>query len=273
MTLDEIGQVTGLDTSHVRGILMDRLGKTGYLQLARRNGGFRMFRRLERSPGDYAKYCTAMKRTVSRSIRKRMLDAGFKRTWRSKTRRASKVGVAKIRSLMREPAFSEAWRRKCAEGGQEVFRKKLGIHDPKLVAKRTSWSLKGLRRTGRKTVGPNGERMYNRLEARVAAVLQSLSLEYEYEKRFPANNMNGFVSVDFALKGDVLIEATIWDKPGPKSLTLKRKFAALRRRLPSARFIVVTSQAMLQQYQKALGNDINVCCVTELPGLLLSTAG
>ena len=85
--------------------------------------------------------------------------------------------------------------------------------------------------------------------------------------------MNGFVSVDFALKGDVLIEATVWDKPEPKSLALKRKFAALRHRLPNAKFIVVTSHAMLPQYRKALGNDINVCCVTELTGLLLSTAG
>lgn len=273
MTLGEISAVTGKPVAEIRELLVGYFGRSEFTAISRRNGGFRMFLRLKQSPRGYMNYRTTMKQKVSKSIRERMLVAGFRRKWRSKARRASKTGTARIMQLMTDSVFSDAWCSKCRLGGREVFRRKLGIHSLKLRPKRAYWSLKGLRRTGRKVVGPNGERMYNPLEVRVAEVLRSLSLDYDYEKRFPVENVNGFVSVDFTLKGNVLIEATVWDKPDAKSSALRRKFVMLKGKLPDARFIVVTSRRMLPKYRKTLGNDINVCCVKELPGLLLSTAG
>lgn len=272
-TLDEISEGEGMGKDALREILVGNIGRNAYLATARRNGGFRCFDGLRASAARFDAYCSTMSKTVRGSLQSRMKCGEYRRAWLKKARYGSKLGVLAIRKRMRTPGFSRDWSVKCAKGGVEVVRRKIGIHDPQLRPERVLWSLKGLRRTSRKVVGPNGEKMYNDLENRIARALKANGVGYVYEKRFAVDSLNGFVSVDFVVGRNIFIEATCWDKPHGKCMLLNKKFALLKTRFKNARFIVVTTPHLLPEYARNLGNDIKVCGKNQLVRLLLSKAG
>ena len=269
-----ISKKVGLSQAEIKRVLVSSLGREAYLTAARRNGGHAVFSKLKSKERMNA-YRAKMSSSVSKSLLLKMREnPAFRMSWRKKAAKASFLGTAALRRLLAsDEKFAGSWREKCRRGGLAVLSGRMGIHNCLNHSKRRQWSILGLKNTGKKAVGPKGEKMYNTLEVRVAEILCSMNLDYEYEKLYPAKNANGFVSVDFVVGDALLIEATNWDKPGEKAGALQRKFGALHENMPRAVFVVVTSKRRLMEYRKALNTDINVCCLKELSGLLQSLAG
>lgn len=214
-----------------------------------------------------------MSEKVSLRIQKLMENQKFSAEWKKKAEAGSKKGIRKLKRLMKDPVFQSEWKQKCSTGGKNAYLASTGIYARKNATARRQWSLTGLKRTGRKVIGPNGEKMYNALEKRVATTLEALNIPYTYEKRFDTDTLNGFFSIDFQICGNVFIEATYWDKAMTKSKILNKKYEMLNKLFHKRlKFIVVTRQNQTEEYRKYLERDIKVCCPKELTTLLATIA-
>lgn len=232
--------------------------------------GAKMVKRLLQNPTYKAEYIRKMKCSVSDSILRRMSETRFRETWEKKAKSGSLKGNARISELMLDPSFSSSWSAKCSLGGNTVAKLQKGIFNPALLNARRLWSQKGLRRTSRKYVGPQGENMYNYLEIRVAKILMAAGLRYFYEKHFASDTKNGFFSVDFLVESlNLAIEATYWDKVMDKCSILRTKFKRLKRINPSLRFVVVTKTSLADKYKKSLPSNIVVLTPPELEQMIM----
>jgi len=256
--LKELSKNNKLEEKVIKKVLIEKLGKEKYLKISRSNGGKAVAKKLE-DPRYRLEYVTKMRRNVRRSLSKLMENPTFKDSWLKKARKGSKAGVFKIRERLEDQKFYQEWINKCKTGGTKTYKRKLGFHSysPKF---RKKWSLLGLKNTGRKLIGPNGERMYNYLEIVVASILDDLGLKYEYEKIIPVKNTNGFVSIDFTVKEipNWIIEVTYWNKPEQKMKELKRKWSFIKNKYPRAKMIVITSNKYIKEYEKLSERNINV---------------
>ena len=265
---------TGESQESIKRRLFRYLGKERYLEAARSIGGRTMAERLRTNPTFREKYARQMGKTVKRSISKRMQNAAFKAAWKGKAGRGSKKGIEKLRRLMHASSFRHAWKSKCSLGGQASYARASGIHSTVNSTARKKWSIRGLRHTGRKIIGPKGEKMYNDLERRVACILKRLGIAYEYEKRFDTDTRNGFCSIDFFIGGNTIIEVTDWDDAAAKSDKLNRKYRKLKTMTPAlADFIVVTKPRRAEEYRSRLEKDIRVLSPKQLTALLAQIAG
>lgn len=258
VTLDALPKKYGITRLEIRKVLIGILGINQYLKIARSNGGKAVAKKLE-CPSYRIKYTTKMRLSVRNSLSNLMTDDKFRKAWVKKAKRGSKQGTKNLLNRLTDDNFYQQWLAKCKKGGLKVYAAKLGFHaaPPKF---RRIWSLNGLRKTARKMNGPNGEKMYNALEVRTAAVLKKLGLEYVYEKILPAKNKNGFVSVDFVIKNmpGLFIEATCWGNVRQKALELNAKLGLLKNTNPSIDFVVVTTTKYSRAYQAVLESNINV---------------
>ncbi len=263
-----IAEKTGESQASVKKRLIRHLGKKQYIEIARSIGGRTTAHRLRTNPRFLKRYAKQMRELVVRSLKRHMEDPAFRTAWKTKAKRGSEKGIKRLRQLMQGTAFEESWRDKCRRGGLAAYGQSSGIYAKSNAAARLQWSINGLRHTGRKVVGPRGERMYNGLEKQVAGILNALGIPYEYEKRFETDTLNGFFSVDFQA-GNVFIEATYWDDPKEKSRKLNRKFRTLRELIaPNATLIVVTKPHKVEQYRTYLEKDIRVLGPKELQAFL-----
>jgi len=242
----------------IRDYLVGRLGFRQYMGIARSNGGRAVAKKLT-EPGYRLKYSKKMSLSVKESLNAKMQGEAFKTAWLAKARFGSEKGIRKLRESMKNVEFHDKWVDKCRIGGKTSYTKCAGIHraSPNI---RREWSIKGLKKTGKKLAGPHGEKMYNGLEVSVARILDSVGLEYVYEKILAVKNKNGFVSVDFVLPStpDLFIEAMYWSDSKEKIRELERKWSLIKDRRPDAKLIVVTRPGRLEEYRALTQIGINV---------------
>ena len=258
ITLKEISRKNNIDERILKTVLVKELGRERYLKISRSNGGKAVAKKLK-DPNYRNRYVCKMRRNVKKSLSKLMGDPVFRDSWLKKSRKGSKKGISRIYECLENKGFYQNWVDKCRIGGNKTYKNKLGFHSFPAGIRR-KWSLVGLKNTGRKKIGPNGEKMYNDLEVVVASILDNLGLKYEYERIVPVKNTNGFVSVDFTIKGypDLIIEVTCWSKPEQKIRELKGKLVLLKKIYPRVKMVVVTSTKYIEEYEKLLESNINV---------------
>lgn len=266
-----IAERTGDTQESVKRRLIRHLGKTRYLGIARAIGGQVTAQRLRANPAFREEYSRHMSKAVSRSINFRMQEKYFKAAWKKKAGRGSKKGIGRLLELMQTTTFRNDWKVKCRVGGRAAYVRARGIHAEKNADARKQGAIRGLRHTSRKVIGPNGERMYNDLERRVARILKQKDITYEYERRFDTDTGNGFLSIDFCVGGNRFIEVTDWDDAKAKSQKLNRKYRRMIDANPAGiEFIVVTKPGRVEEYRRDLEKDIRVLCPKEFATLLAS---
>ena len=256
--------IKGLSREHavkeieIRKYLVSMLGRRRYLEIAHSNGGKAVAKKLT-EPSYRLEYSRKMSLSVKESLGAKMQGGVFRAAWLAKARQGSKVGIWKLQESMKDLKFHEEWVGKCRAAGKTSYMRCVGIHKASPGARR-EWSVRGLRRTGKKLVGPHGEKMYNRLEVSVARVLDRLGLEYVYEKILEAKNKNGFLSIDFVLPStpNLFIEATYWTNSEEKIRELRKKWGLIKNQYPNAKLIVVTDFGRLEDYCTLAQIDINV---------------
>ncbi len=195
-----------------------------------------------------------------------MQNKKFRARWINKAKIASKKGVETIRTrLETDSYFRSNWSGKCRKGGNTSATTKKGMFAAN-QAERRIWSLKGLNRTGRKCVGPNGEKMYNELEVRVARALNSAGITYEYERIITAPNRNGFYSIDFFIQQGktIFVEVTCWDDVAEKSKELEKKFEYLLKHFPTAKLALIVKERDREAYKHLLNRSIYILTSAQL---------
>jgi len=248
----------GVHQQDVKVLVRSALPEPLYLQTYHAIGGKKVSAKLE-NPKVRERYSQKMKLSVRHALATRMRDADFRMHWKKKARLASIRGNKRIKELLKNPAFSELWSRKCAAGALSLKSSAKGIFNPSLKNRRRAWSILGLKHTGKKVRGPLGERMYNPLEVHVAEILLANDFAYSYGKMVPADNINGYFSIDFFGKdAPVIIEATYWDKIEEKCAELKRKFIYFRKKFPRHCLVLVTKETMRAHYKRLLPDNISV---------------
>lgn len=258
VSLEDISRTHAIERMKVRDCLVELLGRRRYLEIARSNGGKAVAKKLT-IPGYRLKYSRKMSQSVKESLGIRMQEEVFRAAWCTKAKRGSEIGIGKLRESMMDLKFHEEWVKKCRAAGKTAYVKRVGIHKASPSARR-EWSILGLKKTGKKTAGPHGEKMYNKLEVSVARILDSLGFEYIYEKILVVRNKNGFVSIDFVLPHiqNLFIEVTYWSDSKEKTRELARKWSLIKNQYPNAELIVVTKPERLQEYRTLLQIGINV---------------
>lgn len=117
----------------------------------------------------------------------------------------------------------------------------------------------GLIRSGkspsRKTLGPNGVKMYDYLERDIFRGLLSAGMPAEYEPVIKADSRR--IIPDFRV-GDVYIECTRDNKVNVKAQKLVERFRLLEKRVPFSKGIVVTLPRLLVRYRQLIPSDIEV---------------
>ncbi len=248
----QIAQKHGLHKDDVKVVLRNCMDKSEYLRISRAIGGRTVANKLKLK--DYKRrYSSKMGSSVSNSIKSRMSNPNYRKTWCSKAKKGSVRGNQKIKSLLNCTKFSLLWRAKCSKGGRTVKNLELGIFDPCLVHMRRKWSINGLSKTGRSCEGPLGEHMYNYLEVLVAKILVSQKTKYIYEYQLRNSGLNGFYTVDFVLPElKLLVEVTYWDKIDEKCSSLIKKFRSLRAPFSGYKFVLVTKRSKQDRYKRLL---------------------
>jgi len=101
--------------------------------------------------------------------------------------------------------------------------------------------------------------------------LDSLGLEYVYEKILEVKNKNGFLSVDFVLPNtpNLFIEATYRTNSEEKIRELRKKWGLIKNQHPNAKLIVVTEYGKLEEYRALAQIDINVFTLIMLERYLI----
>lgn len=257
-TLNGISQKNHCKKTEIRRFLIHNLGRKQYLKIAHSNGGKAVAKKL-RDPNYKARFVSKMRLSVRRSLTSLMRKKTFRKAWHKKAREGSIKGIMALRNYMNDPRFYKRWLAKCKIGGLKTYTSMKGFHAAP-VRSRRRWSLLGLKKTGRKIIGPKGEKMYNSLEVLVASMLNALGITYKYEKILLVENQNGFVSVDFVVPQmpNVFIETTYWSKPDEKILELERKWGMIRSKCPTAKMIVVTTQKRITDYKRLSEKNIKV---------------
>jgi len=254
----DIASNYGLHKHDVKQLVRAALPEQLYIRTACAMGGKKVANKLK-IPEFRERYLKKMSRSVRYALRVRMKNSDFRMQWKKKVKLASVRGNQRIRELLKNPAFYESWSRKCATGALSLKSSAKGIFDPALKNRRAAWSALGLRNTGKKVMGPLGERMYNALEVRVAKILLSRDIAYSYGKIIPAYNLNGYFSIDFFGKdAPIIIEATYWDKIEEKCLELERKFIYFKKKFPRHSLVLVTKESMHAHYKRLLPHSISV---------------
>ncbi|MFH1685185.1 MAG: hypothetical protein ABH983_02665 [Candidatus Micrarchaeota archaeon] len=265
----EIANYSALVSSDVKVILRNAMPDDLYLKTAYRIGALKVSLKLK-NPSFKAKYSKKMSASVSITIRKKLQDSQFSKSWQKKAKLASLKGNLRIKQLLQNSAFSRDWSKRCSKAACILQSSKKGIFDPRLRTARTFWSIQGLQKTCRKLDGPNGERLYNNLELSVARLLFYMGVSYVYKSRIKTPSLNGFYSVDFIIDNPpFIIEATYWDKVGQKCKKLTKKFTYLKDQFPNHSLILVTKAHLRDRYKRLLPDNINVLTSKELEQFIL----
>lgn len=257
-SLDKLSQKYTVEKMKVREMLIARIGYERYLKKIHANGGRAVARKLVDS--NYrANYVKKMSLSVKDSIGNRMQIKTFRDAWIAKAREGSVKGIEKLRLAMGDSKFHKNWVVKCKIAGKSCYLKHAGIHKANPKARR-EWSILGLKKTGKKLVGPHGEKMYNKLEVSVAQILDSLKVKYIYEKIIDVENTNGFISVDFVLPQvpNLFIEVTYWGNSGEKIERLEQKWKLIKSKYPEAKMIIVIQPKRMDEYLVLSQTNINV---------------
>ncbi|MBI5227206.1 hypothetical protein HY988_01340 [Candidatus Micrarchaeota archaeon] len=269
----EISDKFNVPLEKVKSILSVALGRDKYMKIAHQIGAKKVSQKLA-DPSFRKKYSEKMTISVSKALKTKMQDSAFRDAWLIKANSASLKGNDRIKYLLStDPAFYEKWLGKCTDGGKKLTQIKKGIHDPLNQTERTKWSIKGLKKTGRKLTGPKGEHMYNYLEVSVAKVLNQYSMDYEYEKLVPAPNTNGFLSLDFVLSDGTVVETTYWDDIEQKSKDLTNKFNHLKSNFGISTTFLITKKSKSAGYKRLLPPYVTVLSLQEFKHLVAGKRG
>lgn len=270
----DIADKFNIDQMEVKRILRSKLGKRKYLEISHKIGAKKVYDAFLYNPLFRKHYSEKMKKSVRNSIKLRMRDGQFRTRWLKKAKDASKKGNDKIRDLLsNNSTFLVKWKLKCILGGIRTLGCRKGIHDPLNSSKRTYWSVLGLRKTGRKFLGPKKESMYNLLEVNVAEILSKSRIPYKYEKIIHVKNRNGFYSIDFVIPKNTIIEATYWSDIQQKSRELTDKFEYLKKNTNIKKFILVTLSSMSDGYKRFLPPYVIVLTLNELEKFIAGQRG
>ncbi len=257
----------------VKSILSSTLGHDKYMKIAHQIGAKKVSQKLL-DPSFRKEYSKKMTSSVSKAIQTKMELKSFRRAWLTKAKVGSLKGNNQIKNLLStDSVFYEQWLDKCTAGGNKITKIKKGIHDPLKQKERAEWSIKGLKKTGRKLTGPRGEHMYNYLEVSVAKVLNQYFLEYEYEKLVHAPNTNGFLSLDFVLFDGTVIETTYWDDIEQKSKDLTTKFNYLKSKFGISAAFLITKKSKSAGYKRLLPPYVTVLSLQEFKHLMAGKRG
>lgn len=128
-------------------------------------------------------------------------------------------------------------------------------------------SVKSKRNFRRKVVGPQGEKMFNKLEREVAEALLEIGVSYNYEKVFHLGKR--CVIPDF-VAGNAIIECTYDTRIDWKTKRIIERSKLLLPELHQFHLIVVTTKKLKPRYRECLNGfapvltppelDINVLC-------------
>lgn len=280
LTLTNLIKKYGVEKEIIKGLLKEEL-KEDYSKILFRNigrsGNRALMEKLRENPEFRQNYFRKTGNGISKAILEKMKDENYRKKWIEKTKHASVLGRQQVNLLLEtNPIFKEAWIKNCKKGGEITFNAKLGAYDPKNREKRKIGSLKGLKSTTRKVLGPKGESMYNKLEVSVARVILRQKLNYIYEKRFCVDNQNGYISCDFVLNLNkiVVIEATCWDKVEEKCKRFIQKRKYLEALFGSNfELIVVVPERRLKEKYSIFLKNIPILLVAELGDYLKRVAG
>lgn len=273
---DKIAKKYRLPKGLIKEILITNLGKEKYLRLAHSIGGKIIARKLK-NPNYKKLYSNNLSKMISDAIKQKMRSSGFKERWIEKSKRASKEGRKKINRLLEtDLKFRAKWVENCSRGGTKSFKLNLGVFDKSNMEARKEGSMRGLKNTKRKLIGPNDEKMYNNFEKYIANRILSNDLTYTYERVFIDENSNGFISCDFEIKINgklLLIEATCWDKYKDKALQINKKFQKLNNQLKNFEFILVApTKRQSEKYSEFLDKEIRCYSSYEFEDKLKSIA-
>lgn len=262
-----LAQKYNLQQNKIKDLLKQRLGLEEYIRLSGSIGGYIISNKLKNK--DYRiKFKQRLSNSIKNTLKKRMLNKDYYDKWVKKSKIGSIKGIERINNLLKnDKKFRDKWIKNCKKGGDYIYSNKIGIYDPLNVNKRKKGSLLGLKNTSRKLIGPNREKMYNKLEYDVAKILSLSKLKYEYEKIFNSNNPNGHISCDFVIEKDnkiILIEVTNWDKVKEKCYELNRKFKIFDKYYKDGIKIVVNINHIKKElYKKYLSKNILVFSIKE----------
>ena len=277
ISIKDLSQKYNKDYEYLKLLLKTKLKEEYNLiikKIAGHYGSKAFLEKLNKDNKFKADYQKKMSKSVSNSIRLRMNNKTYKNRWLIKAKKASKLGHEKVRYLLdKDDKFRDIWIKNCKKGGYKTYNSNKGAFDPKNRFKRLIGSLKGLKNTGRKFIGPKKELMYNHHEVRVAKTILSTNKDYIYEKIFYVNNPNGHISCDFIIEGikPMIIEATYWDDVLEKCNRFKRKYKYLKD-LFGKHFdfiIVVNTQTLKHKYLKYLPS-MKIFTVDELNNYLMN---
>lgn len=251
----------------IKSFLKQNLGVSEYRRLSCSIGGHIISTKLK-DKAYRTEFINKLSNSIKNTINKKMLDKNYYNKWIEKSKLGSSIGLEKINNLLEnDKRFRNKWIKNCKKGGDYIYSNKIGIHSPLNINKRKEGSLLGLKNTSRKFIGPNGEKMYNKLEYDTAKILLSNNLKYEYEKIFDSDNANGHISCDFMIKKDkriMLIEVTNWDKIEEKCYELNKKFTIFGKYYKGCIKVVVNINKIKKElYKKYLSKNILVFSINE----------
>jgi len=260
----DISIAHGLDCEDVKLILTESLSEDIYRKTYRRVGAKKIALKLT-NPSYHENYSVKMKNSVRSALKEKMKSVSFRSAWLNKAKKGSMKGNIALKTYLDNEENLAIWKKRCSRAGTKTRDLKLGIFDPSLKKDRQLWSIKGLKKTGRKVKGPKDELMYNYLEKRVATILFSHGIKYQYEKLIKKEGINPFFSVDFFLKNhNIIIEVTYWDKIEEKAKKLNGKFLLLSTIYPNAKIFVVTKRSLRDSYKRLLPDNTFVLTPNEL---------
>lgn len=244
----------------IRKILINYLGREKYLKLAHSIGAKVITTKLK-NPLYKKVYSEKMSRAISKAIKQKMANPSFRKKWVEKSKNASKEGRKKVNILLEtDPIFRAKWIKNCSKGGNKTFKLKKGVFDEANLKARREGSLRGLKNTKRKLIGPKKEMMYNNFERYIANLILNNKLNYIYERMFTHKNSNGFISCDFEININnklLLIEVTCWDKYKEKALQINRKFQILKDQLDNFEYILVApTKRQSERYSEFLDKEV-----------------
>ena len=152
------------------------------------------------------------------------------------------------------------------KGGRMTGRSNSAAHMKTIASVGGSISIKRNRHPFRRTRGPNGVRMLDRLERDVMMKLVSAGFHITYEPVVRIG-LRRFIP-DFRV-GAIYIECTRNKKVNDKSAELIERFRVLRKHVAFSKGIVVTLPFLVDKYRHYLPPEIEVSVLDDLPAKIM----
>jgi hypothetical protein len=147
------------------------------------------------------------------------------------------------------------------KGGRLTGQSNSVQHLKKIASVGGANSVKSVKHSNRRVIGPTGVKMFNRLERDAMLQITSAGLHAVYEPIIEIGDKR--LIPDFQL-GNTFIECTCDPKARVKAYKLSEKFKLLREHVPFRKGIVVTLPWLIDRYRQYLTEGVEVALVDDL---------